>query len=79
MGFIRRFVDQSSLKKETLFRSRLEPDVSEPFSPSANVRGDVFPAIRVDRIDFYHKGGNLFSYSARRGFTTHHTNRLIIV
>lgn len=32
--------------------------------------GDVFPAIRNEIIDFYHKGGRLFSYG-KDGFETH--------
>lgn len=32
--------------------------------------GEVFPAIRNEMIDFYHKGGRLFSYN-KEGFKTH--------
>ena len=34
------------------------------------ISGEVFPAIRNEIIDFYHKGGRLFSYD-RDGFKTH--------
>jgi len=33
-------------------------------------KGDVFPAIRNNRVDFYYKGGKLFSFD-KRGFKTH--------
>lgn len=78
MGFIRRFTDQGKLEQEALFCSLLRPDVVAPYSTRGHVHGDVFPAIRADRIDFYHKGGNLFSYSAKRGFRTHHKYASVI-
>ena len=31
--------------------------------------GVVFPAIRAERVDFYHKGGKLFTYDGK--FKTH--------
>lgn len=34
------------------------------------IKGDVFPAIRHNRIDFYFKGGKLFQYDTK-GFKTH--------
>jgi len=34
------------------------------------MKGEVFLAIRKNRIDLYHKGGKLFSYNSR-GFKTH--------
>jgi len=43
-----------------LFTEKLLPDIE---------KGTVFPAIRRDYVDFYHKGGNLFSF--RKGFSTH--------
>jgi len=43
-----------------LFTEKLCPDIE---------KGTVFPAIRAGRIDFYHKGGKLFSY--KKGFSTH--------
>jgi hypothetical protein len=49
------------LQSEQLFEQRLKPDV---FS------GQVFPAVRKGRVDFYHWGGKLFSYD-ERGFRTH--------
>ena len=79
MGFSRRFTDLAKLEQEPLFYSRLMPDVVAPYFPRGNAAGDVFPAIRVDRIDFYHKGGNLFSYSAKRGFRTHHKYASVIL
>ena len=48
------------LKKEKLFQKNLLPDIK---------RGKVFPAIRKNRIDFYHKGGKLFSFDGK--FSTH--------
>lgn len=79
MSFVRRFNDQALLMRDPLFRSQLLPDVTGPFSPREEIKGDVFPAIRVDRIDFYHRGGSLFSYSAKRGFTTHHKYASVIL
>jgi len=48
------------LRRDKLFMQRLKPDIE---------KGTVFPAIRVGRVDFYHKGGKLFSYDRR--FSTH--------
>ena len=55
--------------EEPLFQQHLRPDIF--LSPQAWRAGArrVFPAIRVDRIDFYHRGGKLFSFD-RRGFRT---------
>lgn len=78
MAFIRRFLDHGLLQANPLYLSHLKRDITEPFAPKAKVRGDVFPAVRVDRIDFYHRGGNLFSFSANRGFTTHHKYASVI-
>jgi len=50
----------SKLRKNDLFMKKLKPDIEEEA---------VFPAIRRGRIDFYHKGGKLFSY--RDTFYTH--------
>lgn len=79
MAFIRRFSDYAHLQSSSLFSSRLMPDITKPFASTADTKGDVFPAIRVDRIDFYHKGGNLFSYSAKRGFRTHHKYASVVL
>ena len=49
-----------ALKKEPLFKKRLLPDIE---------RGRVFPAIRGGYIDFYHKGGRLFTF--KKEFCTH--------
>ena len=49
------------LKNSSLFKDKLLPDIKN---------GDVFPAIRNERIDFYYKGGKLFSFSGDRKFTT---------
>lgn len=49
------------LRCDTLFKERLEPDIKQ---------GTVFPAIRQERVDFYHKGGKIFSYR-RNEFYTH--------
>jgi len=40
------------LRGKKLFTEKLCPDIE---------KGTVFPAIRVGRVDFYHKGGKLFS------------------
>lgn len=50
-----------NIKKASLFSHHLFPDIE---------KGKVFPAIRNNRIDFYHGGGKLFSYS-KEGFVTH--------
>jgi hypothetical protein len=52
---------REKLKKEPLYE-RLLLDIKNS--------GDVFPAIRNERVDFYHKGGKLFSYD-KGGFKTH--------
>lgn len=49
------------LQKENLFNVNLQRDI---------VGGEVFPAIRKDCIDFYYRGGRLFSFG-KGGFTTH--------
>lgn len=49
-----------SLKSEELFTGRLKRDIENK---------NVFPAIRVGRMDFYHKGGKLFRYDGE--FRTH--------
>jgi hypothetical protein len=43
-----------------LFEEKLKTDIN---------RGEVFPAIRNNRMDFYYKGGNLFSF--KKEFSTH--------
>jgi hypothetical protein len=48
------------LRRDKLFTERLEPDIQ---------KRNVFPAIRQGRVDFYHKGGKIFSY--QNGFSTH--------
>lgn len=55
---------RSKLKQEPLFIKRLLPDIK-----SDNVNDRVFPAIRKNVIDFYFKGGNLFSFNGT--FRTH--------
>ena len=52
----------SNLIKEPLYQNHLLPDI---------LKGDVFLAIRNERIDFYHKGGKLFAYDVQGGFHTH--------
>jgi hypothetical protein len=49
------------LSRDKLFTERLEPDIKQ---------GTVFPAIRQERVDFYHEGGKIFSYR-KNGFYTH--------
>lgn len=48
------------LANKELFKKKLWPDVKQ---------GIVFPAVRKGKVDFYHKGGRLFSFS--REFQTH--------
>lgn len=48
------------LRRDRLFTEKLTPDIEI---------GTIFPAIRAGRVDFYHKGGKLFSYNTR--FVTH--------
>jgi len=50
-----------NLKKENLFKDCLLEDVKN---------GVVFPAIRDEYIDFYYKGGRLFTYDGNK-FSTH--------
>ena len=52
-----------ALRADTLFEEKLRPDCEN---------GVVFPAIRQNRVDFYHKGGKLFSWTQNNGFSTHH-------
>lgn len=48
------------LQGNKLFAERLRPDIE---------KGTVFPAIRGNYLDFYYKGGKLFSY--QKEFSTH--------
>lgn len=68
MSFERVFSENqiASLKGESLFTDCLLPDMT-----TADRRHpSVFPAVRKNRIDFYYKGGKLFSYDGKR-FVTH--------
>jgi hypothetical protein len=47
----------NKLKQDDLFVDRLSDDIA---------KGDVFPAVRGKRIDFYHVGQKLFSFNGRR-------------
>ena len=49
------------LNKRKLFEQKLKPDIG---------KGNVFFAIRKNEVDFYHEGGNLFTFS-KEGFKTH--------
>jgi len=71
MTLIRNFTDRDieSLQSEELFTSCLQQDCREAFRSKGG--GDVFPAVRNGRMDFYHRGGRLFSYRASAGFSTH--------
>jgi hypothetical protein len=62
-SFKRRVNDKliEKLKEEPLWKEKLSDDCR---------KGDVFLAIRDNRIQFYHKGGSLFSYD-KNGFSTH--------
>lgn len=50
----------SKLKDSKLFNDKLLPDIEN---------GSVYPAIRNNRVDFYHEGGKLFGYDGK--FKTH--------
>ena len=50
------------LRGKKLFTEKLCPDIE---------KGTVFPAIRGEYLCFYYKGGNLFSYTNKKGFSTH--------
>lgn len=71
MAFERRFTDAGieKLREEPLFRNCLLPDIEGKNLKKRNGQG-VFPAVRKNRMDFYYKGGKLFSYG-RSKFTTH--------
>ena len=77
MPFIRRFDAVDRLRQEPLFRNHLLPDITAPFKARPG-SGDVFPAVRVGRIDFYHKGGKLFSFDEKKVFRTHHKYASVI-
>lgn len=51
-------------------RLRKEPLYTECLLPDGKDKYDVFPAIRNETIDFYHRGGKLFQYD-QSGFRTH--------
>lgn len=53
-------IDQ--LKSTELFQAKLLPDIKA---------GHVFPAVRRHSVDFYYKGGNLFSFKQNGEFETH--------
>ena len=78
MAFERRFSDAAieKLEAERLFRNCLLPDI-EGRNSRRNGQG-VFPAVRKNRMDFYYKGGKLFSYSGRSRFTTHYKYASVI-
>ena len=69
MAFARYFSEEDieALKQEPLFTQFLMPDIVR----KQDVKKVVFPAVRQGRIDFYHRGGKVFSYSRRGGFSTH--------
>lgn len=71
-GFDRQFSDEmlEKLKADPLFKNYLLPDITCLPAVKHAAINRVFPAIREGRIDFYHRGGKLFSFG-RRGFTTH--------
>lgn len=59
MNFRRCFSDPAikNMSEEKLFKERLRDDVRQ---------NNVFPAVREGRMDFYYKGGLLFSYDGSR-------------
>jgi hypothetical protein len=52
---------QEQITIQSLYQNKLCEDIK---------KGDVFPAIRNDYIDFYYKGGKLFGFD-KNGFHTH--------
>lgn len=63
MGDFKRGVEKeliNGLKQEKLFQDKLLPDIK---------KGDVFPAIRENKIDFYYYNSRLFEYDGE--FKTH--------
>lgn len=78
MGFERRFTDIEKLKTAPLFQHCLLPDIINRFEKRPDRYRDVFPAVRKDRIDFYYKGGKLFTYNGKMGFRTHHKYASVI-
>ena len=69
-----RYLDEESiqaLQDTVLFSECLKKDCNN---------GSVFPAIRQNRVDFYHKGGRLFSWEKgdSKGFSTHHKYASVI-
>jgi hypothetical protein len=69
MSFERKFEHVNELMQEDLFNNYLWKDIVKPYI-GRPTSGDVFPAIRKDKIEFYHKGGLLFSYNINHGFST---------
>lgn len=69
MSFERIFSENqiASLKGERLFTDCLLPDMAT----AGRRQPSVFPAVRKNRVDFYYRGGKLFSYDGKR-FVTHH-------
>jgi len=61
--FKRNFNDEliEKLVNSDLYREKILGDIKA---------GNVFPGIRSERIDFYHKGGKLFTFD-KDGFKTH--------
>lgn len=78
MAFERRFTEIEKLKAEPLFQQCLLRDIINRFEERPDRYRDVFPAVRKDRIDFYYKGGKLFSYDGKTGFKTHHKYASVI-
>ena len=57
------------LQAEPLFKEQLRPDIARSACEMRAGARRVFPAIREDRVDFYYRGGKLFSYDDT-GFRT---------
>ena len=60
----RREIDKKiidALRDSDLFKNHLKKDIK---------KGEIFPAIRINSIDFYYCGGRLFSFD-KDGFKTH--------
>jgi hypothetical protein len=57
------------LQNDTLFRDYLLPDIIRSPGEKGSGVARVFPAVREERVDFYHRGGKLFSFD-KYGFRT---------
>ena len=87
MGFKRQFSDSliQAIKGEALWEYLYHDAIGQLSAKREAKEGeftaktaDIFPAIRDGRIDFYHRGGKLFSFGPATDFTTHHKYASVI-